>query len=104
MTKSILLGTVALGMTVFASSAMAQSTTLVQRPPFKDRYDHYINGRFSKPSSGEYFDNVSPVDGKVFTQAARGNAEDIDRAIDAAWAAFPSWSKTSVQQRRTNIT
>jgi aldehyde dehydrogenase len=82
-----------------STATLAQPTTLVQRPSFKDRYDHYINGRFSKPSSGEYFDNVSPVDGKVFTQAARGNAEDIDRAIDAAWAAFPSWSKTSVQQR-----
>ncbi|HSC39805.1 MAG TPA: aldehyde dehydrogenase family protein, partial [Chitinophagaceae bacterium] len=69
------------------------------RPAFKPRYDHYINGQWTAPSGGEYFDNVSPVDGKVFTQAARGNARDIDKAIDAAHAAFPAWSKTSATVR-----
>jgi aldehyde dehydrogenase (NAD+)/aldehyde dehydrogenase len=36
------------------------------------------------PTKGQYFDNVSPVDGKVFTQAARSTQEDIDLALDAA--------------------
>ena len=58
------------------------------RPKFKDRYDHYIGGKWVAPSSGEYFDNPSPIDGKVFTQAARGNAKDVDKAIDAAHVAF----------------
>ena len=77
----------------------APGSTVAARPKFKDRYDHFINGKFTKPSSGEYFDNISPIDGKVFTQAARGNAADIDMALDAAWAAFPSWSKTPAAQR-----
>ncbi|MBS1669740.1 MAG: aldehyde dehydrogenase [Bacteroidetes bacterium] len=77
----------------------APGSTVATRPKFKDRYDHFINGKFTKPSSGEYFDNISPIDGKVFTQAARGNAADIDMALDAAWAAFPSWSKTPAAQR-----
>jgi aldehyde dehydrogenase len=77
----------------------APASTVAARPKFKDRYDHYINGAFTKPSSGEYFDNISPIDGKVFTQAARGNAADIDKALDAAWAAFPSWSKTAAAHR-----
>lgn len=77
----------------------APKTTVAARPQFKARYNHYINGRFTAPASGEYFDNISPLDGKVFTQAARGNAQDIENAIDAAWAAFPAWSKSSVASR-----
>jgi aldehyde dehydrogenase len=78
---------------------VAKSSTVAQRPTFKDRYDHYIGGKWVKPSTGQYFDNISPIDGKVFTQAARGNAQDIDKAIDAAWEAFPSWSKSSAASR-----
>lgn len=74
-------------------------TNLAQRPTFKNRYEHFIGGKFVPPVKGEYFDNVSPVDGKVFTQAARGTKEDIDAALDAAHAAFPAWSKTSVAYR-----
>lgn len=77
----------------------APKTTVAARPQFKARYNHYINGQFTAPASGEYFDNISPLDGKVFTQAARGNAQDIENAIDAARAAFPSWSKSSVASR-----
>lgn len=77
----------------------AGKSTAVQRPTFKSRYNHFINGQFVAPSGGEYFDNISPIDGKVFTQAARGNAQDIEKAVDAAWAAFPAWSKTSVATR-----
>lgn len=42
---------------------------------------------------------MSPVDGRVFTQAARGTKEDVEAALDAAHAAFPAWSKTSATER-----
>jgi acyl-CoA reductase-like NAD-dependent aldehyde dehydrogenase len=51
------------------------------------------------PVKGQYFDNVSPVDGKVSTQAARSTQEDIDLALDAAHKALPSWSITIVTER-----
>lgn len=70
---------------------------------FKDRYDHYIGGRWVKPASGQYFDNISPINGQVFTQAARGNATDIDHALDAAHAAFATWSRTSVTERSNTL-
>ncbi|RBL88515.1 aldehyde dehydrogenase family protein [Chitinophaga flava] len=72
---------------------------IAERPEFKARYEHYIGGQWVKPDSGEYFDNISPIDGKVFTQAARGNARDIEKAIDAAHQAFASWSKTAATYR-----
>lgn len=83
------------------STATAASPTqnFAKRPAFKERYDHFIDGQWTAPSNGEYFDNVSPIDGKVFTQAARGNAQDIDKALDAAHKAFATWSKTSVANR-----
>lgn len=72
---------------------------IAKRPEFKARYENYIGGKFVPPVKGEYFDNVSPIDGKVFTQAARSGKEDVELALDAAHAAFPSWSKTSPAYR-----
>jgi len=71
----------------------------VERPQLKEKYDHFIGGKWVAPSSGEYFDNISPIDGKPIAKAARGNKQDIDMALDAAHAAFPAWSKTSPTER-----
>lgn len=82
-----------------SNTTAAPAGNVASRPQFKERYDHFIGGQWVAPESGEYFDNVSPIDGMVFTQAARGNAKDIDKAIDAAHKAFPTWSRTSVTER-----
>ena len=66
---------------------------------FKPRYDNFINGGFAAPRSGQYFDNVSPITGRVFTQAARSNADDIELALDAAHAAAEAWGRTSPTAR-----
>ena len=63
------------------------------------RYDNFINGDWVAPEAGEYFDNPSPVDGKVFTQVARSRAADIDLALDAAHDAAPAWGRTSTTER-----
>jgi hypothetical protein len=39
----------------------------IAKPSFKDKYDNFIGGKFVPPVKGEYFDNISPIDGKVFT-------------------------------------
>lgn len=67
--------------------------------PFKEKYDNFINGKWSAPVDGQYFDNVSPVTGKVFCQAARSTEKDINLALDAAHAAKDSWGKTSYTER-----
>jgi aldehyde dehydrogenase len=78
---------------------MSITPAIAARPTFKTRYDHYIGGQWVAPSSGDYFDNYSPIDGKVFTQAARGNAADIEKAIDAAAEAFKTWSISGAAYR-----
>ena len=66
---------------------------------FRPRYGNYIGGRWVEPVSGQYFENVTPVTGKVFCEIPRSNAQDIDRALDAAHAARVAWGHTSPTHR-----
>lgn len=68
-------------------------------PTFKTHYDNFIGGKWVAPLQGEYFDNTSPVDGQVFTKVARSNENDINLALDAAWAAAPAWNTSSATTR-----
>ncbi|MEZ0332069.1 MAG: aldehyde dehydrogenase [Methylophilaceae bacterium] len=67
--------------------------------PFKAKYDNYIGGKWVAPVDGQYFDNVSPVTGKVFCQVARSTEKDVNLALDAAHAAKDAWGKTSTTER-----
>lgn len=71
----------------------------IQRPSFKERYGNYIGGKFVPPTLGKYFDNISPLDGKVFTQVAHSTKEDLDLAVNTAAQAFETWGKTSATTR-----
>lgn len=51
-------------------------------------YQHYINGAWVEPASGEYFDTDNPYTGEVWAQIAKGNTEDVARAVAAAKTAF----------------
>lgn len=66
---------------------------------FKEQYDNYIGGQWVPPVKGEYFDNVTPVTGEVFTRVARSTEEDIEQALDVAHTAKVAWGKTSVTER-----
>ncbi len=66
---------------------------------FKPRYESWIGGEWVKPVKGQYFEDISPVNGKPFAEVARGTAEDIELALDAAHRAAPAWGKTSATQR-----
>ena len=81
-------------MTVYAPPGSADSLVSV-----KPRYEHFIGGEWVAPAGGEYFENISPVNGKPFTEIARGTAADIEAALDAAHAAAPAWGRTSPAER-----
>jgi aldehyde dehydrogenase len=66
---------------------------------FAGRYENFIGGDWVAPVDGRYFDNASPVDGKVFCQVARSTAADVELALDAAHAAAPAWGRTSATER-----
>lgn len=73
--------------------------SIQMQSPFKERYDNFIGGEFTARNAGRYFDNPSPVTGKVICQIARSDAADIEAALDAAHAAKDAWAQTSVTER-----
>ncbi|HET6168302.1 MAG TPA: aldehyde dehydrogenase [Marmoricola sp.] len=81
-------------MTVYSPPGSSDSLVRV-----KPRYDHFIGGEWVAPATGEYFENISPVNGKPFTEIARGTEADIEKALDAAHAAAPAWGRTSPAER-----
>lgn len=66
---------------------------------FKSQYENFIGGGWVAPVKGEYFDDISPVDGKVFTKVADSTSEDVELALDAAHKAKDAWAKTSPMER-----
>ncbi|MFZ2208198.1 MAG: aldehyde dehydrogenase family protein [Porticoccaceae bacterium] len=70
-----------------------------QRPQFKPQYENYIGGRWVAPIDGKYFEDTSPIDGKLVTRIPQSSAKDIDLAVKKAWEAFPAWGKTSAAAR-----
>lgn len=72
---------------------------IYDKPNYPEKYDNFIGGKWVAPTKGKYFDNVSPVDGKVFTKVARSTAEDIDLAVKAAHEAAPKWNNSSPTER-----
>ncbi|MFB8008449.1 aldehyde dehydrogenase family protein [Nocardia sp. NPDC056000] len=66
---------------------------------FQSRYENWIGGEWVAPVKGQYFENPTPVTGQTFCEIARGTAEDIELALDAAHAAAPAWGKTTVAER-----
>lgn len=72
---------------------------LMKWPEFKPQYPNYIDGKWTPPVLGKYFDNISPLTGKVYTQAAHSSKEDLELAVNAAHEAFKTWGKTSATER-----
>ncbi|MGP3756322.1 acetaldehyde dehydrogenase ExaC [Streptomyces sp. IBSNAI001] len=66
---------------------------------YESRYDHWIGGAYVPPARGQYFENPSPVNGRPFTEIARGTEDDVERALDAAHAAAPAWGAVSAGDR-----
>ncbi|QUD89635.1 aldehyde dehydrogenase [Phenylobacterium montanum] len=65
----------------------------------RPKYDNFIGGDWVAPVQGRYFDNVTPISGKVICQIARSTAEDIELALDAAHKAKVAWGRTSTAER-----
>jgi len=66
----------------------------------KKKYDHYINGKWVKPSSGKYFETTNPANNEVLSSVAYGSKKDIDLAVKSARDAYDTvWSKVDAKER-----
>jgi aldehyde dehydrogenase (NAD+) len=59
----------------------------------------YINGEFVTPHGTELADLITPSDNALLGRVRLGDAKDGERAIAAAKAAFPAWSRTTIAER-----
>lgn len=60
---------------------------------------NYINGKFVDPSGSRKIDLISPLDGNLLSTVPLSPAGDLDTAVKAAKAAFPSWSRMPIKER-----
>jgi aldehyde dehydrogenase len=77
-------------------AAPGQADSLVK---VESRYGNFIGGEWVPPTSGNYFENITPVTGQAFTEIARSTDADINLALDAAHGAKRSWGKTAAADR-----
>lgn len=65
----------------------------------QDRFEHFINGAPTRPSSGEYFDTHDPHDNSVIAKIAKGNEVDVNAAVESAHAAGECWEALGAIER-----
>jgi betaine-aldehyde dehydrogenase len=63
------------------------------------RHQLFINGRFVDAESGETLPTLNPHDNSVIAHVAMAGPADIDKAVAAASAAFPAWSRMPAMER-----
>jgi aldehyde dehydrogenase len=63
----------------------------------------FIGGKWVAPASGEYFDNISPIDGKAFSKAARGNKEDIEKGFGCSTCSISFLVQKLLQLKKSRI-
>ncbi|MEM1434383.1 MAG: aldehyde dehydrogenase family protein [Pseudomonadota bacterium] len=64
-----------------------------------DALKFYINGEWVEPSGNETLDVINPATEEAIGKIAMGSAEDVNRAVAAAKAAFETFSQTTREER-----
>ena len=49
-----------------------------------ETYNHFIGGRYVEPANGCYLDSIDPYKGQAWARIPQGDADDVDRAVEAA--------------------
>jgi hypothetical protein len=62
----------------------------------RTRYGNFIGGAWKAPLKRRYFTDKSPIDGSTLCEVARSDADDVERAQDAAHAARGGWGRTAL--------
>jgi betaine-aldehyde dehydrogenase/5-carboxymethyl-2-hydroxymuconic-semialdehyde dehydrogenase len=63
--------------------------------------DHFIGGE--RVAGARRFEVISPIDQSVLAEVARADADDVDRAVRAAHAAFPDWAGLGAAGRARHL-
>ena len=68
-------------------------------PKLKERYELFIDGRFTRPRTGKYFPSINPANERKLADIALAGPRDVDDAYKAAARAFPAWSAMPGRER-----
>ena len=82
--------------TTASSTERAQQTAGLKSPI---RHQLFIGGKFVDAASGETLASVNPHDNSSIADVAMAGKADVDRAVAAAQAAFPAWSRLGAGER-----
>ena len=78
-------------------SPAPESTGHIQ---LQSKYDLFIDGKFTEPASGKYFQTINPATEKKIADVAEANATDVDKAVKAARNAYDNiWSTLPARER-----
>ncbi len=80
---------------------LEQARQAAQRLSAVKTYGHFISGEWTDGASGETIEMTNPATRQVLAHIQSGNAADVDRAVEAAYAAFPAWSHTMAGHRQS---
>jgi aldehyde dehydrogenase len=73
--------------------------TKIDTSRLRTRYDNFIGGAWVPPLKGRYFTDLSPIDASALCEIARSDADDVEKALDAADGAREKWANTSLTER-----
>ncbi len=65
----------------------------------KPKYENFIGGKWVEPVKGQYMTDISPVNGRHITRVPKSTKEDVELALDAAYAAKDQWAEKSLADR-----
>ena len=63
----------------------------------------YINGEWVDSTSGEYIDVINPATEEVFGRIAKGNKEDVDKAVKAADSVYLKFRNMPVEDKKSML-
>lgn len=63
------------------------------------KIQNYINGQYTNPISDSWIENYNPSNGAIYGEIPNSSNEDVAKAYQAAKAAFPEWSNTTLEKR-----
>ena len=65
----------------------------------KKQFGLFIDGKWQKPTTGEYYDSINPSNKESLAKISEGNEKDIDKAVAAANRALPKWVDIGAHSR-----
>ena len=82
--------------------ALAYNDVIDKKNSLDFRTQAFIGGNYVDSTSGKTFESISPVDGKIITNIAECDVEDINKAVIAAREVFEkgSWSRMAPSKRK----